>query len=595
VLTVNARMPRRMCAVGACGLAALAVAPAAQAQVANVRPDKNVSVFTNVGFVAALNYAPGSPMNIELLREGHPIARASGPAVATRDGAGLEVNHGPDGAPQPGDCWSNFTPRLQPGDELRITGDGATDTVTVDDIQISSVREVNGDVVVEGIAFYGDGTPIPVEALDSGEVRNVDPVVRANPTSIVEGDTAGTWIATYSSEQGYGVISGKGDDQPASVQLDQILTGDHSMGYGHAALPSGATAPVMQLAEGIGDESGPAAGCEGVAPLMPDDAITMLSDDVVNVGSGDLTVGGVSDGSTPVSVTLDNPLDAAGPVTVDADVGFSGAWSATVSRTQLDGLSDGRLTVSANVGANTLSLAKDTTLPAAIAATPAPGTYATGQLVTLGTGDPTDVIRYTRNGSTPTATSARASGQISIPTSQTIKAFATDAAGNAGPVQTLTYTIGVADTAAPSSGGQSSGAQATAPTTAGDQVTSVTVPAPIAPSTKTSKPTLRQLAMSPRVKRSTARTSGIRLSMRVADDAAVVRIRVYRKLANGKRVLVATGWRSPSKAGLYRTRLTDPKLRARLRTGSYEVEATPGAARTSLGTPSRVGFKVVKG
>jgi hypothetical protein len=90
------------------------------------------------------------------------------------------------------------------------------------------------------------------------------------------------------------------------------------MGYGHAALPGGAAAPVMQLAEGIGDASGPAAGCEGVAPLMPDNAITMLSDDVVNAGSGDLTIGGVSDASAPVSVTLDNPLDAAGPVTIDA-------------------------------------------------------------------------------------------------------------------------------------------------------------------------------------------------------------------------------------------------------------------------------------
>src|SRR5919107_3921892 len=172
VLTVNARMPRRACAIGACGLAALAAAPAAQAQVASVRPDKDVSVFANISSVAALNYTLGAPMNIDLVREGHVIARASGPAVATPDGPGLEVNHGPAGAPRPGDCWSNFTPRLQPGDELRIAGDGGTDTVTIDDIQISSVREVGGDVVVEGIASYADGTPIPVAALDSGEARN---------------------------------------------------------------------------------------------------------------------------------------------------------------------------------------------------------------------------------------------------------------------------------------------------------------------------------------------------------------------------------------------------------------------------------------
>jgi hypothetical protein len=83
--------------------------------------------------------------------------------------------------------------------------------------------------------------------------------------------------------------------------------------------------------------------------------------------------------------------------------------------------------------------------------------------------------------------------------------------------------------------------------------------------------------------------------MRVADDAQVVRIRVYRKLGKGRRTLVATGWRAPAKAGLYRTRLADARLRSRLRPGSYEVEATPGAARTDLGTSSRFGFEVIRG
>lgn len=588
MLTVNARMPRRAGALGACCLAALVAAPAAQAQDANVRPGKVMSVFANVGFVAAYNYAVDSPMTVEVVREGHVVARASGPAVATADGAGLEVNHGPAGAPLPGDCWSNYTPRILPGDEVRVTGDGGTDSVRVDDIQIASATQVGDNAVVRGTAFYADGTPIPAALLDSGEVRSTGPVVRATPTRIDAGANPGEWIATYEQALGYGVLTGKGDDQPDAVKLRQILDGDHSMGYGHAPLPNNAVAPVVQMAEGIGDQSGPAAGCEDVAPLVPANAVTTLSDDVVNIASGDLEVGGVSTPGTDVTVTLDDGRGTT--VEVDAVEGTSGAWSAVVPRAELDGLADGTLTVAASFGGTELSIAKDTVAPAAIAGTPAPGTYASAQSVTLSTGDATDVIRFTRNGATPTATSQRASGPISIPSTQTIKAFATDAAGNTAPAQTLTYTIGV------TGGGQSSTAgQSSAAATGAGRGTVVTVPAGLVSTRPKSKPYLRQFGTSPRVRRSAARTSGIRVYMRVADDARVVRIRVFRKLSNGKRVLIATGLRSPAKAGAYRTRLSAPKLRRELRVGSYEIEATPGASRADLGTPSRFAFKVIKG
>jgi hypothetical protein len=584
---VNARMPRRACAVGACCLAAVVAAPAAQAQDADVRPGKNMSVFANSGFVAAFNYTFGASMSVELVREGHIVSRASGPAVATADGPGLEVNHGPLGAPLPGDCWSNYTPRILPGDEVRVTGDGGTDSVLVDEIRVTSADQAGNDVVVKGTAFYADGTPIPLAALDSGEARNIGPVVRANPTSLVAGPNPGEWVATYAEAQGYGVIPGKGDNEDPAVQLRQILKGDHSMGYGHAALPNGAAAPVAQLADGIGDHSGPAPGCEVVAPIVPANAITTLNDDVVNIDSGDLEIGGVSDAGTDVAVTLDD--GHGGTVTVDAVEGRrSGAWSALVPRAQLGGLADGTLTVAASFGGDTLSLAKDTAAPAAIGGTPAPGTYATAQSVRLSSGDATDVIRFTRDGTTPTATSPRASGAISIPTTQTIKAFATDAAGNAGPLQTLTYTIGVTAGGGPSSAGNGQ------TTTAPGLGSVVTVPAGLAAPTR-SKPYLRQFGTSPRVKRSAVRKAGIRVFMRVADDAEVVRIRVFRRLAEGKRVLVATAFRSPGRAGLYRTRLANPKLRRDLRVGSYDVEATPGASRSELGTSSGFGLKVIKG
>lgn len=587
MLTVNARISRRACAIGACGLAALAAVPAAEAQTASVRAGRNISVFANVGFVAAFGYTVDSPMKVELAREGHVIARAAGPAVLTPEGGGLEVNHGPAGAPRPGDCWSNFTPRLLPGDEVRVSGDGATDTTLVDNIVIAGDPVLAGDdVVVEGTARYADGTPIPPEALNSGESRHVGPRVRANPTKVERiALTEDGWRATYEAAAGYGVFDVADGVTPTQIR-DAILNGDHAIGYGHVVpLP-----PVTQLAEGVGDRSGPALGCEG-SPLAPADAITTISDDVVNLAGGDLTVGGVSTPGSVVSVTLDDASAATAPVVVAADRGPSGAWSASVSRAQLESLRDGTLTVSASVGANTLSLPKDTTAPAPITATPAPGTYTAGQFVTLSTGDATDAIRFTRNGTPPTASSPRATNSISVPASQTLTAFATDAAGNAGAAQTFAYAIVEPVADAGPSGGAGAG-QTTVLTTA------AAVPGPLtatAAAAARSRPYLRSLGTSPRVRRSIARRRGIRVVMRVADDANVVRIRVLRRLPNGYRLPLATSLRSPARAGAFRVRLSDRRLRRQLRIGTYEVEATPGASRRNLGTPSRYRFGVVRG
>jgi hypothetical protein len=579
-------MPRRACTIGAVGLAALVAAPAAQAQTASVRPGKNITVFANIGFVAPFGYTVDSQLQVELVRDGHVVAKAAGPAVLTPDGGAIEVNHGPLGAPLPGDCWTSFTPRVTPGDTVRVTGDGGVDSVVVDDIQIVDVKQVGDDVVVSGTALHRGGptpVPIPVSALNSGELRATNPVVRATPTSVVAGPNPGDWIATYAAAQDYGVT--KGNNEDAATKLAQVLNGAHSMGYGHAApLPA-----VTQMANGIGDQSGPALGCGAAAPLVATNAITTLGDDVVNIASGDLTVGGVSNPGTDVVVTIDDANPATAAVVIDpTDEGASGAWSATVTRAQLEGLSDGTLTVSEKSATNTLSLPKDTVAPAPVRGTPAPGTYATAQSVTLSTGDGSDVIRYTTNGADPTPRSARAAGPITVAGTRTIKAVATDRARNAGPVHTLAYTIAAAQSAdGGQNGGGATGAGLTVP---------VAVPAPLTGSAPArSKPYLRSLATSARVRRSVASKSGIRLVMRVADDAEVVRLRVFRKLGNGKRLRIGTAFRSPSAAGLFRVRLADPALRRKLRIGNYEAEATPGASRTSLGIASRHGFKVVKG
>ena len=595
--TIGLRRARALCA---CGLAALAAAPAAEAQTADIRPGKHISVFGGSALVGAFGYPVDTPMRFELLRDGHLVAAVNAPSTATVDGIGMQLNHEPLGVALPGNCWTTHTPRILAGDVIRVTGDGGTDTVVVDDIRMTAGPYIDpaDNVVVEGVARYAGGAPIPLAALDSAELQAEDPRVRAVPTRIerVEGSDDG-WRATYErvpagGGPAYGVFRND-DGIGLDAQRDRVLAGVHTVGYGHLDPPP----PVMQLAE-TGVTPGPAPGCEA-APLVPENAITALDDEIVNVASGDLVVGGVSTPGTNVSVVLDDGDPDTSPVVVDAAEGASGAWSATVSRAQLESLADGTLNVSSSLGANALSVAKDVRGPGAIAATPAPGTYATGQSVMLGTGDATDVIRYTRNGLDPGPRSARATGAMSVPVTQTIKAFATDTAGNISPVYELRYTIAGTTPVQPGAG---QGGCGCGPITALAPLADVaTAPAPLAAATATvpvptkAKPFLRSLQTNRRVRRSSASRSGIRLVMRVGADARVVRIRVFRKLGNGKRALISTSLRSPSRAGLFRVRLADRSLRRKLRIGSYEVDATPGASRTDLGTPSKAGFKVIRG
>ena len=59
--------------------------------------------------------------------------------------------------------------------------------------------------------------------------------------------------------------------------------------------------------------------------------------------------------------------------------------------------------------------------------TPAPGTYAGAQNVTLASATAGATIKFTVDGSTPTAASPTYTGPIAVPTTRTIKAMATKA------------------------------------------------------------------------------------------------------------------------------------------------------------------------
>jgi hypothetical protein len=286
-------------------------------------------------------------------------------------------------------------------------------------------------------------------------------------------------------------------------------------------------------------------------------AITSMSRTLVNIANQDspITVSGVVQPGITVNVNV------AGGAAHVAAIALDGTWTATIPAAELAALPQGtsQLTATfAGIGApaaQTRAITKDTIAPDAPGATPGPGTYATAQAVTLSS--PGASVLWT-NG--PGAPSFVAVAPIPVSSSQTLRALAVDAAGNpsaGGPVE-FAYTINAF-------AGSSAGA-----------------PLP-----------LRALVTAKKIKRSKARREGIRLTMQLASGTNVLRIRVYRKRANGVKLLLASGTRAPRKAGLYRTVLKDPLLRKRFNRGSYEVEVTPGTSQSALATPSRAAFRVI--
>jgi hypothetical protein len=242
--------------------ALLGVAPASASLTGpGVGPNKNITVFHNLDFVGVFGYGSiGSPVRVEVIRNGTLIGVAAGPAVSTPEGLGLEVNHGVEaGTPGPGDCWAGGVPDIRPGDRIVVTAGTVRNEVTVDDIRWTGTPELaaNGDVVVRGVAIRADGAVIPPSVLDSGEFRNESGKYRATP-DVVEADPGvpGGFVVRYRAPY----LGFRNSDGLTETQRRQaLLTEDgHAIGIGH-------TEPLPResmLVDGIADVTGPAPGCE---------------------------------------------------------------------------------------------------------------------------------------------------------------------------------------------------------------------------------------------------------------------------------------------------------------------------------------------
>ncbi|VVJ22586.1 Secreted protein [Amycolatopsis camponoti] len=83
-----------------------------------------------------------------------------------------------------------------------------------------------------------------------------------------------------------------------------------------------------------------------------------------------------------------------------------------------------------------------TTTVAAPTFSPPGGTYSSAQTVTISSATSGATIRYTVDGSTPTASSTLYSGPISVPNSRTVNAIALKSGSTTSPVSSASYTIG---------------------------------------------------------------------------------------------------------------------------------------------------------
>ncbi|MGH8882256.1 MAG: chitobiase/beta-hexosaminidase C-terminal domain-containing protein, partial [Stackebrandtia sp.] len=393
-------------------------------------------------FVTTFGWADGESVTVNVLRDGVQIGTATGAAAdpEASGSSGLEVNHGPEGAPLPGDCWVGNTPDIQPGDVIQATNGTTVNEITVDDIRFTSQPRLarNRDVLVDGVARTFNGRPIAPARLDSAEFRDGSAFrVFANEIRVTRraGVVGGFRLRINPNRQ---FERNRENRSPAAIRRTLLNVDGWAIGFGHIEPPPADA----QLAEGLGDTPGPAPGCEdapsaswGVNNVAPNDLNRR------NLDRG-LTVNGIATGATAVSLRL---RDGTGPVVTRNATLNGNRWTASFTRAQLRSLNGmvrvaGRYTIDGGtISGNTMTLRKDLVRPNEPRASLRAGTYRRTKRVALRGGRQVAQIRYTLGGgrqARPTAGRGTVyNGRIRISSTQVLKAVAIDQAGNVSTVK----------------------------------------------------------------------------------------------------------------------------------------------------------------
>lgn len=149
--------------------------------IANDPPElpRRITVYPSRDAVEATGYAKDIPVTVSVLRkdlatgEYKLISSTSeimpideDPDTARFESI-VEVNIQPAGT-QPLNGWNTVTPDIRPFDIVRVTQDGIPDQVTVSYIKAGMPIQTAPDtVMIRGVAMNEDGTPIPVDQIDT--------------------------------------------------------------------------------------------------------------------------------------------------------------------------------------------------------------------------------------------------------------------------------------------------------------------------------------------------------------------------------------------------------------------------------------------
>jgi hypothetical protein len=441
-------------ALAASAVGAVTAVPASGTQTGpGVRPGSNITVFHNIDFVAVFGYGPvGSPVTVRVLRRGVVIGSASGPAIDAEGLPGLEVNHGPEGAARPGDCWEGATPDIKPGDVIRVTDRRGTDQVTVDNIAFTGPpveATPGGDIVVPFTALLANGNPVPLARIDSAEFRAAaNNQVRFEAPNVLVEAAPGGGPGQYQMRYPSPFVPSRNDDTTPfnQDQLRAALLGDgHAVGFGHVdPLPR-----ESMLYDGLEDTPGPAPGCES-APAATN-AVSSVTPQAFNrrtPANTSLRVAGFSRDAGEVQVELrdtNTTVTAEAPITGPVD---AQTWRATFAPARLRNLS-GSIRVSALIdGVRSpvgKTVIKDTVAPRRPRASLPGGRYRGNQVISLNAGA-SDQIRYTLGKgrqARPTANRGTlySGGQIRFTSTTVLKMVAVDEAGNVSPLVREAYRL----------------------------------------------------------------------------------------------------------------------------------------------------------
>jgi hypothetical protein len=449
--TAVGKRRRRSVVIATTALAATAISVVPASSTigpAGVRPGKSITVFHNIDFVAAIGYRAGSPMTVRVVRNGVTIGTASGPAISGPEGAGLEVNHGPEGAPRPGDCWTGQTPDIQPGDHVFVTDGAGRDEVIVDEIRFTGTPQeaANGDVTVDGVARFANGNAIPVNRLDSAEFRDGSDLRAEGAEVVVEARAGEVGAFTVRYPAPFNFARNRAGLTEAQIRQRLLTVDGHAIGFGHVAPPP----REAMLFEGLTEAPGPAPGCEAAEAGGP--GVTSASPAVINrrtPATRSLLVAGLSNGASEVVARLQ---DANTTVTAPAVLRGTGAlqtWRASFANDRLNRLS-GSVRVSALIdGVATrvgVRVVRDVLAPRPPAASLRAGTYRGTQRVSLTARQAGDRVRYTiGNGGQKRPTARRGTfyrgRQLVVSRTRVLKMVAIDRAGNASALKRIRYRI----------------------------------------------------------------------------------------------------------------------------------------------------------